>query len=257
MVERALVTGGSAGIGEAFARELAGRGADLVLVARGEERLRSVAEEFRGKFRVDVEVLPADLVDSAQLAAVESRLASRTRPIDLLVNNAGFASHGNFMSLPLDVEEREVRLNVIAVVRLAHAALTSMRERGRGGVLNVSSIAGFHPFPGSATYAGTKAFVTSFTHALHEELRGSGLRCMAVCPGLTRTTERPDDYSAAIPDFVWASPEAVATGALDAYDKGRVVHITGGLNRAIAGLATVLPRVITRKLAAATSHSVR
>ena len=176
----ALVTGASSGIGEAYARLLAAKGHDLVVVARNEEKLRSLEKELR----VSVEVLPADLADAGELALVEKRAAEG---VDLLVNNAGFGTTGRFHELPLDKEDEEIRLNVTAVMRLSHAALPSMLAKGSGGIINVSSIAGFQPAPGNATYCGTKAFVTSFTQALAEEVRGTGVRVQVVAPGATKT----------------------------------------------------------------------
>src|SRR5688500_16317929 len=143
----ALVTGASSGIGEAYARILATKGHNLVVVARNEAKLEALAQELR----VDVEVLPADLADAEQLARVEERAA---KGVDLLVNNAGFGTTGRFCELPLDREDEEIRLNVTALVRLTHAALPPMLDRRSGGIINVSSIAGFQPGPGTATYSG-------------------------------------------------------------------------------------------------------
>ena len=151
---------------------------------RGSRRSRRSSARGIG---VATEVLVADLTDPAQLAKVEARLADRDRPIDVLVNNAGFGTNGRLHELDRDTETREVNLNVVALVRLTHAALGPMVERGSGGVLNVSSLAGMQPTPGNATYGATKAFVSSFTQSVHEELRGTGVKVTVVCPGFTRT----------------------------------------------------------------------
>ena len=174
---RALVTGASSGIGEAAARLLAANGTNLVIVARNRERLESLATELGpgSGVEVEVEVLVADLADRAQLAAVAERLHSPDSPIDLLINNAGFGFVGEFVGLDPEAEQSVVDVNVVAMQRLAHAAGSAMSQRGRGGILNVSSVAGFGPSPKSATYAATKAFVTSFSEAIHLELGPHGL----------------------------------------------------------------------------------
>ena len=132
-------------------------------------------------------MLPADLTDPEQLQTVEDRCHDDDAPIDVLVNNAGFGTFGPFHTLDLDTEVREIQLNVVALVRLTHAAATEMVPRGKGGILNVSSLAGFQPGPSNATYGATKAFVTSFTEAVHEELKGTGVSVTVLCPGFTRT----------------------------------------------------------------------
>ncbi len=171
---RALVTGASSGIGDACARVLAAEGTDLVVVARDRDRLQRLAGELGSA--VDVEVLAADLADPDQLACVEERLAGDDDPVDLLVSNAGFGKTGDFVELDIDVEAQVVAVNVTAVLRLAHAAGRRMASAGSGSILNVSSVAAYLPGPGSATYAATKAFVTSFSIGLGEELIHAGCR---------------------------------------------------------------------------------
>ena len=178
-----MITGASVGIGEQFARQLSERGHDVVLVARHAGRLDALAKEIEARDGAHAEVLAADLTDADQLATVEARV----RTVDLLVNNAGFGTFGPFHTLDVDIETREINLNIIALVRLTHAAAAAMVERGRGGILNVSSLAGFQPGPSNATYSATKAFVTSFTEAVHEELKGTGVSVTALCPGFTHT----------------------------------------------------------------------
>ena len=170
----ALVTGASSGIGAAFARRLAAAGSDLVVVARRRDRLEELAAELRTAHGVHVEALAADLTDPAELALVEARLGDPDRPIDLLVNNAGAGGHGAFAALPVDGVEAMVRLNLLAPVRLTSAALPAMVARGSGGIVNVSSISGEQPIPFVATYAATKAFLTSLSESVHEELRDTG-----------------------------------------------------------------------------------
>ena len=177
----ALVTGATAGIGHVFARQLAARGHDLVLVARDAARLEGVAEELRGEYGVEVEVLPADLVDRAQLATVEARLADQQRPVDLLVNNAGFGLKERFLVNDVEAEQAMLDVLVTAVLRLSHAALGAMTERGRGGVINVSSVAAFLP---RGTYAAAKAWVNSFGEWAHNEYAATGRDRDDAVPGL-------------------------------------------------------------------------
>jgi short-subunit dehydrogenase len=244
---RALVTGASSGIGEVYARGLAARGTALVLVARRADRLEALAEELT----VPVEVLAADLADPDDLRRVEARVAAPTDPVDLLVNNAGFGTTGPFATLDVEREEEEIRVNVLAVVRLSRAALSGMVERGRGGIVNVSSLAAFQPDPGNATYGATKAFVLSFSEALAEELRTTGVRVQALCPGYTRTEfQTTAEYETSrIPKAVWQRPEQVVEASLTALDKNKVVCIPGPHNKVAAVGSGFLPRVVRRKLA--------
>lgn len=247
----ALVTGASAGIGRAFAYALADRGHDLVLVARDTARLEALAKEIGDAYGAECEVLTADLGDPVALAAVEARAADPARPVDLLVNNAGFGTAGRFATLPIDREDQEIQLNVLALVRLCHAALGAQLERGRGGVINVASIAGYQPTPGNATYGATKAFVSSFSQAVHEELKGTGVRCMVLSPGFTRTEfqARAGIDSSEVPGFLWQEAATVVDHALRAYDKGRAVCVPGPLNSATAAFTAVTPHAVTRKIA--------
>jgi short-subunit dehydrogenase len=248
---RALVTGASSGIGEAFARALAARGDDLVLVARSRPRLDALAEELRTRCGVDVEVLPADLTQADGVADIEERLRDPASLIGLLVNNAGFGSAGRFAELPIDEEEREIRLNVLALVRLTHAALAAMALRGSGAIVNVSSLAAYQPNPGMATYGATKAFVSSFTQAVHEEAKGRGVHVMVVCPGFTRTEfqARAGVDPSDVPGFAWMTAEAVASEALRALEHRRAVCIPGTLYRVTATLADSTPSGLTRRIA--------
>lgn len=247
----ALVTGSSSGIGAAFARALAARGHDVVLCARREERLRALAADLDSETGGSAEVLTADLTTDAGVAAVAARLGDEGRPVDLLVNNAGFGTAGAVWELDPEREAAEIRLNVTAVVRLTHAALAAMVPRGRGGVINVSSVAAYQPTPWGATYGATKAFVSSFTHAVHEELRGTGVRVMVLAPGYTHTefheqAAMPVDQS---PELLWQSPETVVAAALRAYDRGRVVCTPGPLNTVAAAFSATMPAAITRRAA--------
>ncbi len=249
----ALVTGASSGIGKAFAAELAARGDAVILVARDGERLERQAAELREQHGVDVEVLAADLTADEGVRAVEARLASAAAPVDRLVNNAGMGTVGPFAGLPIETELREIALNVTAVVRLSHAALGAMVERGQGGLINVSSVAGVQPTPLNATYGATKAFVTSFTESLHEEAKGTGVRVTVLCPGYTRTEfqERAGIDSSRVPEFLWMPAERVAADGLRANDAGKAVFVPGVANRVAATFSSMSPHTLSRKLAGA------
>jgi uncharacterized protein len=248
----AVVTGASSGIGEAFARRLAATGHDLVVVARSRERLEVLAAVLKTEHGADAEVLCADLETDAGVALVEQRLGRADRPVQLLVNNAGFGTGGTFHELPISGEEAEIRLNVLALVRLTHAALVPMVERGEGGVINVSSVGAYQPTPQSATYAATKAFVSSFTNAIHEELKGTGVKAMVLAPGFTHTNfhERAGiENSSTMPEFLWQSADEVVAAALKAYERGRAVCVPGALNTAAAAFSGSLPAGMSRKIA--------
>jgi uncharacterized protein len=220
-----------------------------VLVARREDRLEALAKELD----VAVEVLAADLADPDDLRRVEARAAAATDPIDLLVNNAGFGTTGPFHTLDVEREEEELRVNVLAVVRLSRAALPGMVERKQGAVVNVSSLAAFQPDPGNAVYGATKAFVLSFSEALAEEVRKTGVRVQCLCPGYTRTEfQTTAEYETSrIPKAVWQTPEQVVDASLAALDRGKVLCIPGPHNKVAAIGSGFLPRVVRRKLAGA------
>ena len=251
----ALVTGASSGIGDAFARQLASRGHDLVVVARDEERLGKLAADLSG---ADVEIIAADLTDEAQLAAVEDRLRDAARPIDVLVNNAGFGTTGRFHELPVGEEDREIRLNVLALMRLSHAALGGMVERRKGGIVNIASIASFAPSPGNATYGGTKAFVSSFSQALHEEYRALGVDVLCVCPGATRTEfhGRASYSTTHLPGAAWQTADEVADASLKALAARRAYLVPGLQNKALAVSTHLAPRGLVRKIAARVSNQL-
>jgi short-subunit dehydrogenase len=254
----ALVTGASSGIGRAFATRLAASGTELVVVARRADRLDDLAAEIAGSGAPKPEVLVADLGDPEQRTAVESRLADRDRPVDLLVNNAGFGTRGFFADLPVDREEAEIRLNVVAPVSLARAALPGMLERRRGGIVNVSSMAGLQPFPGWATYAATKAFLTSFSQSLHEEVRPHGVAVLALMPGFTRS-EFHDHASMArsyIPGAFWLTPDDVARSGLDALERGKAAHVPGLRYQAVALLSRVAPWSVSRRVVHAANRRI-
>jgi len=249
---RALVTGASSGIGRAFAVQLAASGADLVLVARRRDRLDELANRLRAEHGTEVEVLVADLTDDGDLATVERRVGDDGAPVDLLVNNAGFATSGRFATLPIDREVAEIRLNVLAPVRLTRAALPGMVDRGHGGVVNVSSIAALQPLPHWATYAATKAYLTSFSEAVHEEVRGQGVVVLALMPGFTHTEfhGHVGPPPVGIPGPLWMDAEQVVKSGLAALDRRRASRVPGGLNRMVATLSRLTPRALSRRMVA-------
>lgn len=247
---RALVTGASSGIGRAIASRIAVDGADLVLVARGQDRLEGLARELRDLHRVEVEVLAADLTVGAERQAVEARLAADP-PVDLLVNNAGFGSYGAFADLDIDNEANEIELNVVALVRLTHAALPAMIGRGRGWIVNVSSIASLQAMPLHAVYGASKAFVTNFSESLHEEVRDKGVRVTAVLPGYTHTEfhiRAQLSTTNRIPDRLWQSADACAAEALAGARAGKALVVTGRVNQVVAVGSALVPRAAKRRL---------
>ncbi len=248
----ALVTGASAGLGKVFAERLAASGHDLAIVARDEARLRALGEDLSKRHGARVEVLVADLVNGAAREAVAERVS---RGVDYLVNNAGFGTVGEFARLPAEREVDEVELNVVTLSRLTRAALPRMLERKRGRVINVASMAGLAPGPFTATYSATKAFVVSLSESLAEEVRGSGVRVMALCPGFTRTEfqSRASMSVGHVPKLVWMDAEPVVDSALAAIERGEVVHIPGAINRLTREGMRFVPRRLTARIVAATS----
>lgn len=244
----ALITGASSGIGLEYARQLAARRLDLVVVARDRERLEALAADLRAAHGVSVDVMPADLTDDTQRRVVEQRLRAG---VDLLVNNAGFGNHGSFADLDIEAEEAEVRLNVLTVVRLTHAALQPMLDRDKGSVINVSSVAGLVPGLPNATYGASKAFVTAFTESLHEQLRGTGVRVLALCPGYTHTEfhARAGIDTSSTREVLWLSAEDVVRTSLRDLAAGRAVSVPGPLYKAAAVLSRLAPRALTRRAA--------
>lgn len=244
-----LITGASAGLGAAFARGFAAKGADLVLVARDKERLEGVARELGREFGTAAEVLPADLLDAGDCAAVAERLADRVRPVDILVNNAGFGLPAPFPYNPVDDEERMLDLLVKVPLRLTHAVLPGLRERRRGAVVNVASVAALLP---TGTYGAAKAWVTAFSESLRVDMEPYGVRVLAVVPGFTRTEfqERAGMDVSSLREAVWLEPRAVVDQALRDLALRRPLSITGRRYQAYAFAARHLPRgFVARRMA--------
>ena len=246
----ALVTGASSGIGKSFAQQLAARGTDLILVARNKNRLEELATELRGLHGRDVSVLPADLEQPEELALVEKRLHEDAR-IDLLVNNAGYGVTGNFGDLPVGASQGQIDCNIVALTRLSHAALTTMRTSRRGGIINVASGAAFLPTPQISVYCATKAYVVNFSLALNEETRPHGVNCLVVCPGFTSTEfqSRANYDTSAMPSFVWQTADDVARESLAAYEKGEAMLVPGIQNKVTVALTSFIPKTMLVSLA--------
>lgn len=249
---RALITGASSGLGSEFAAELAERGHDLVLVARRRDRLVELATRLHRETNAHVEVIVADLSVREEVEKVAVRLGETNRPVDLLVNNAGFGMRSSVAG-DLAEHERAVALMVNAVLVLSHAAAVSMRERGHGGILNVSSVAG-HTAMGN--YAAIKSWVTVFSEALSNELAGTGVRVTALCPGLVRTEfhEYAKTDLPGTPDFAWLDARRVVRAALADLDRGRVISVPTPLYWAGTVLLRHLPR---RAIRAGSSGLIR
>jgi short-subunit dehydrogenase len=236
---KVLITGASSGIGAAFARALVARQKNLTLVARRKERLESLASELKKNHHIDVEILVADLSDVSDIERVEKYIADN-QPLDMLINNAGFVTSRRFSRTNLEEQVAMVRLHVITPVRLTHAALPKMVERGHGTIINVSSNAAFIPLRGAVTYSGTKAFLVAFSEALQSELEGTGVHVQALCPGFTHTEfhERlPGFKSSSIPSLFWTYPEEVVAASLEAVEKNKVICIPGLMNRLLVAFA--------------------
>lgn len=243
----AVVTGASSGIGMAFARELAKRGYPVLAVARRLDRLEKLAAEV-GAGRL--EPLAADLQTSEGVQAVAQR-AGELGEVELLVNNAGFASWGRFAELPLQRELDAVRLNVEAVVELTRLLLPGMVQRRRGDIINIASEMAFQPMPYFATYAASKSFVLSFSEAIAYELKGSGVRVSVICPGPVKTEfadiTTAHKFQNSIPNL---TAEQVVAAALQANERGQVVKVVGPVNNILAFMHRLMPRPVMRSLMA-------
>lgn len=241
---RALVTGATAGIGHEFAVQLAAKGTDLVLVARDAARLEQVAADLDARFGVEVEVLVADLTVPAELALVEARVAADGQPVDLLVNNAGFGLKRKFGHNDVADEQAMLDVLVTAVMRLSHAALRAMSERGRGGLVNVSSVAAFLP---RGTYSAAKAWVNSFGAWAHAEYRGRGVTVTTLCPGFTKTEfhQRMDVKRGT--GFLWLDVERLVREALEDHAKGRAFSVPSKRYKAIVQVGRMLPTSVMLK----------
>ena len=244
-----LITGASSGIGEAFARRLAAEKHNLVLVARSEEKLRTLCDELKARDGVSANFIAIDLIDHEADERLFRETESHGLEVDWLINNAGFGSAGDFATLDLERELEIINLNVCALAALTHRYLQKMRERKSGTIINVSSAAGFQPLPFMATYAATKAFVTSFTEAIAEENRPFGIHIMALCPGSTKTNffeasniDRPIHVKGQ------QTVEEVVETAMNAIKSGRTKIVSGWANFIGSLLGTLVPNAISTRV---------
>ena len=241
-----LVTGASSGIGELLAREAAKRGHRLVLTARRGDRLTALAGELGG-----AEVIAADLADRQGPAAIEAGLAERGLSVDVLINNAGLGQRGQVATIPLERQLAQIDVNVRALTELTVRLVPAMVARRRGGILNVASTAAFQPGPNMAVYYATKAYVLSFSEALHEELRPHGVKVSALCPGPTYSefAERADMQRSELFKRFAGAAAAVARDGLDGLERNRAVNVSGTMNAVMAASTRFSPRAVNRKLA--------
>lgn len=250
----ALVTGGTSGIGASFARQLAAKGYDIVLVARNKERLDETAHELRGMGRT-VEVLPADLSKRADVAKVVTRLEDTAKPIDILVNNAGFGMHSKLSDADPSRHDFALEVMVRSVRELAAAAARAMRSRGRGQIINVSSTAGFIAM--SSGYSAIKAWVTNFSEGLSNELHKTGVTVTALCPGWVHTEfhERAGISKGGIPGWMWLDADKLVRSALRDAERGKVISIPSVRYKVLMGVVRILPRSVVRAISRAISSS--
>ncbi|PHJ55804.1 oxidoreductase [Nostoc linckia z18] len=244
----ALITGASSGIGKAFAEELAARETNLVLVARSEDKLNQLAKKFKEKYQVKVDVIAKDLTEPNAAAAVFDAIQSKGLTIDLLINNAGFGSYGDFAESDRERQVKIVQLNILALVDLTHKFLPIMRQRRSGSIINVSSITGFQPIPYLSVYAASKAFILSFSQALWAENRQYGVRILVTCPGPIETnffTEANFPPALAGSTETVYSSEEVVRESLKALEEWQPTVIIGDVATQIRSiLAGLVPRKI-------------
>src|SRR5256714_1421769 len=244
-----LITGASSGIGEAFARKLAAQGHDLVLVARSEDKLIALCNELGRSQNIRAQYVAIDLFERDAPARLLAETVERNLEIDLLINNAGFGSMGDFANLDLELELKMIDLNVRSLVELTHRFLPSMRERKRGSIINVASTAAFQGVPFMTTYAATKAFVLSFSEALWEENRAFGIKVMALCPGVTETNFFEAARGEKPPARASQTPEEVVDTALRGLARGKSHIISGWVNRVMTESERLVPRSLVTRLA--------
>jgi len=251
-----LITGASSGIGEAFARRLAEEKHNLVLVARSEEKLQKLCDELMAKHNVTAHYVAVDLFDYQADERLFKETERHALEVDWLINNAGFGSMGDFAKLDLERELEMVNLNISALVALTHRYLQKMRERREGTIINVSSAAGFQPIPFMATYAATKAFVTSFSEAIAEENRPFGIKVMALCPGSTNTNFfAASNIDRALQVKGQQTVEEVVETALNGINRGKAKIVSGWTNYLGAMMGTYAPNALTTRFIAKTLRS--
>lgn len=246
----ALITGATAGIGAAFARRLARDGHHVVLVARNKDRLWEQATELHDQHGVEASVLVADLATDEGIALVEERLRDREHPVDLLINNAGFGHRGEYLEVPMADELAMLKVHCEAVLRLTTAAVDGMRERHRGGVVNVASAAAFVP---RGTYGASKAWVVQFTQGAAADLAGDGLRLMALCPGFVRTEfhKRAGMDTGTVPGWMWLDADRLVDAAMKDLARGKTLSVPDPRYKALTGASRLLPRSVLSRASSA------
>lgn len=248
---RALITGASAGFGKEFARQLAAKGKDLVLVARRVEPMEELAGELREKYGVEVDVIQADLSDPAAPAAIHEETESRGLVIDTLINNAGSAGPDLFDVRDWDVQQAHLTLMMTSVTAMCHFYIPAMQERGYGRVLNVASVAGHVTMPGDCNYGPTKSYVIALSRALSDTVKNDGVYVLALCPGFTHTdfhqSEQLAKMKQGMPAFLWYDVDIVVREGLEALERGRSVYTSGWLYRYLAPIMrTPISRMLIR-----------
>jgi short-subunit dehydrogenase len=243
----ALITGATAGIGAQYARLLAKEGFDLILVARNKNRLASTAKSLNKEFGVKVEVLPADLTKPVQLEKVRKRLSNSKKPIEVLINNAGFGINKSFLVSDLSDEQGLLDVLVTAPMRLTHAVLPIMKERNSGTIVNVSSVASWIA---GGSYSAAKSYLTVLTESLHTELRPTKVKISALCPGFTRTEfhERGRMKMNGLPNFMWLSAEKVVRKSWRDVNAGKVISIPGWQYLILSSISRFGPRPMVRRI---------
>ncbi len=243
----ALITGATAGIGAAYAKLLAKEGFDLVLVARDLPRLKGVAKELSKLYKIKAETIKADLTKPAQLAKVEKRLANNSKPIEVLINNAGFGLKDSFLVSNLAREQELLDVLVTAPMRLSHAVLPGMIKRNSGSIVNVSSVASFIA---GGTYSAAKSYLTVFSEYLHTELRDTNIKVSALCPGFTRTEfhARGKMKMSGLPNYMWTAADQVVAKSWRYVKAGKVICIPGWQYMLLSGIVRIAPRPLVRKL---------
>ena len=241
-----LITGAASGIGEAFARLFALEGFDLILTARRQEKLEDLSDQLSSS--VDVTVISADLASEQGLSKLYQTIEDRQLNVDILVNNAGMMVQDEFTQLTVAQLEQIITLNITALTHLTHHFLPTMIANNSGRILNVASVAAFHPVPGMDIYAATKSFVLSLTESLAENLRGTGVSLTALCPGITDTELADQSLTASLPPFMVSSPEAVAKEGYEALMSKEVIRVPGDANKLALTWAQHQPRWLVRGL---------
>ena len=256
MSQTTLITGASAGIGEAFARECAARGDRLILVARRADRLEALAAELKSAHQTESIVIPIDLgtIDGARQLFTETE--KRGLIVDLLINNAGFGKYGTFEKQPLDTYDQMVQLNITSLVDLSYLYVAGMRARKHGGILNVASVAGFPPTPYFSVYGASKAFVLSFSQALAVEVHADNVKVSVLCPGATVSEFQAVAGSEIVKDGAsgYQTSAEVAREGLQGYEAGKVIVVTGLQNKVAAAALNFIPRSLVRRIAGSMSR---